>query len=91
MSDLFNLHEVNCWEYTGCGFDEGGINAARHGTCAAYPDHGRTCPAIRQTKCHLGGSGVAGGLPMPDVRDCRQCGFYLDVLAAASRNPRAAI
>lgn len=77
------LEEVNCWEYMECGFEEGGENAARHGVCPAYPDHGRLCAALERTKCQLTHNAIKGCLPLPRERHCLQCGFYNNVLAHA--------
>lgn len=74
------LAVVNCWEYTGCGLEKGGKNAATHGICPAYPDHGRTCATLAKTLCHIEHNVVKGGLPIPRERNCAQCGFNNNVL-----------
>lgn len=77
------LKDVNCWEYTGCGFEEGGQNAARHGVCSAFPDHGRLCASLENTKCHLGCREGWGVLLISRNRTCNQCPFYQNFLAPA--------
>lgn len=75
--------EANCWEYTACGFEQGGPNALKHGTCPAYPNHGRSCTALAETKCQLGHNAATGRLPIPRERNCRQCAFFNNVLSLA--------
>lgn len=84
--------EINCWEYMDCGFEEGGRNAATHGTCPAYPHHGRLCASLEATHCQMAHNGSRGSL-LPGRRNCQQCNFYNNVLAAAnvSQWPIAAI
>lgn len=83
LSNRSHLEEVNCWEYTGCGFEEGGPNAARHGVCSAYPSHGRLCTALEDTQCQLGHNSINNRLPMPRKRNCLQCGFFNNALSHA--------
>lgn len=67
----------NCWEYTGCGFEKGGKNAAAHGVCPASPHRGNVCLSLENTKCHL----TCAGLPTTKWGVCAQCNYYRDILA----------
>lgn len=68
---------INCWEYTGCGFEKGGKNAAAQGTCPAYPNRGNMCLSLENTKCHL----ACANLPTTKWGVCKQCNFYRDILS----------
>lgn len=85
------LEEINCWEYTDCGFEEGGRNAATQGVCHAYPNHGRLCTALESTQCQLGHNSPKGGLALLGRRNCQQCGFFNNVLSATDLLPRHAV
>lgn len=68
---------INCWEYTGCGFEKGGENAATQGVCPAYPNRGKMCLSLENTKCHL----TCSNLPTTKWGVCAQCSFYRDILS----------
>ncbi len=73
--------ELNCWESTRCGFEEGGENALKHGVCPAYPDMGRECTSLQTTQCRLRSSEIAGTFPLRNKRDCHKCRFYHHLLS----------
>lgn len=75
------LEQVNCWEYTACGFEEGGHNAAIHGVCPAFPLHGRNCASLENTKCYVLSKGDACAMPMSKELVCLQCAFLRNILA----------
>lgn len=77
------LDQVNCWEYTACGFEEGGQNAAIHGICPAFPHQGRNCASLENTKCYVLSKGDACSLPMKKELVCLQCTFHRNILAPA--------
>lgn len=59
---------LSCWEFMSCGFEEGGANAALHGVCPAYPNHGRSCVALPRTMCNLINNELAGAFPLQNDR-----------------------
>lgn len=80
-------HRKNCWEFMGCGKEEGGRRAKRHGACPASTETrlhaihggtnaGRACWAIEGTLCTSVG---------PDALEkkkdlCQSCSFYRALL-----------
>jgi len=63
---------MNCWEYKNCGWEEGGRNAVKHGTCPAYPHFGKHCARIEYTLC----DGVVESTFAQKLTHCIRCNFY---------------
>jgi hypothetical protein len=74
---------MNCWEYTGCGYEPGGANAAEGEVCPASvyapfdgknngKNGGRYCWQVVNALCRSSfwNPGISGRL------DCVNCGFY---------------
>lgn len=77
------MERVNCWEYTRCGRELGGINEAELGICPASTylpldgvhdgvASGRSCWVVAGTMC----DGDPSGTFAEKLGDCRECGFY---------------
>lgn len=64
---------MNCWEFTRCGREKGGINEKYLGICPAYPAHGTHCAQVAGTLC----SGKVQGTLALKLRNCvQECKFY---------------
>jgi hypothetical protein len=63
---------MNCWEYTRCGREKGGIKVAELGACPAYPDGGQTCARVSGTLCN----GTKQGNLASKLTECMRCDFY---------------
>lgn len=63
---------MNCWEYTRCGREKGGIKVAELGPCPAYPDGGQTCARVSGTLCN----GIKQGNLASKLTECMRCDFY---------------
>lgn len=50
--DSANYSEIKCWEYTCCGFEDGGQNASKLGTCPSFYAYG-TLASYQRRMCHL--------------------------------------
>ena len=77
------LPHINCWEYMGCGREEGGIHEGDMGICAASIEKaannihggingGRCCWAISGTLCGK----KAQGTFAKKITNCLNCDFY---------------
>lgn len=71
-TDLGHSARMNCWEFTKCGREVGGMKAEELGVCPAYPDHGRDCARVAGTLC----DGEIQGTFARKFRNCRKCRFY---------------
>jgi hypothetical protein len=63
---------MNCWEFKGCGREDGGKNVKEMGMCPAYPDNGNTCARIAGTLC----GGVVQGTFALKLANCMKCDYY---------------
>ena len=63
---------MNCWEYTKCGREQGGVKVAELGPCPAYPRNGNTCARVTGTFCN----GARQGTMASKLNECMQCDFY---------------
>ena len=63
---------MNCWEFKKCGREKGGAKAAEKGVCPAYPDYGKHCVHVAETRC---GGKVQGTFEMK-LLQCMGCDFY---------------
>lgn len=79
---------MNCWEYSGCGREQGGARAREMGVCPAASltscdgflggrNGGRACAYVAGTYC----SGTVQGTYQDKTKQCRQCGFYQRLMA----------
>lgn len=50
--DVACYREIKCWEYTSCGFEDGGQNAAKLGICPSFYAYGNL-RAYERRMCHL--------------------------------------
>lgn len=87
---------INCWEYTECGLEPGGVNTARNGVCPAASDNtfsginagrnaGRFCWAVPGTLC----KNRQQGHYAQKRAECQDCDFYHMVIAEqGTRNLR---
>ena len=77
------LPRLNCWEFTGCGREPGGVNVASLGVCPAAVEEaatglhggrcgGRACWAITGTLC----GGKVQGTFAAKMGSCLDCDFY---------------
>ncbi len=77
------LPRLNCWEFTGCGREPGGVNADTLGVCPAAVEDaasglhggrcgGRACWAITGTLC----GGKVQGTFASKMGSCLDCDFY---------------
>lgn len=77
------IPHLNCWEYMGCGREEGGKHAAEMGVCAAAKElgaqgihggekGGRCCWAISGTLC----GNITQGTFAKKIANCMNCDFY---------------
>ncbi|MBS4098435.1 MAG: hypothetical protein KGZ83_16560 [Sulfuricella sp.] len=51
--DITNFSTIKCWEYTSCGFEDGGQNAMKFGTCPTFYLYSEHRPAFERRMCHL--------------------------------------
>ena len=63
---------MNCWEFTKCGREKGGVNVDHQGPCPAYPDYGKRCAFVAGTLC----GGVRQGTFAKKLTSCFQCDFF---------------
>lgn len=63
---------IKCWEFMGCGREEGGKNEKRLGICPAYPNNGRFCWCIAGTLC----DGKINGTFAVKKQHCIDCEFF---------------
>lgn len=74
---------LNCWEYTCCGREQGGLKAVELGVCPVAESEsvnglhggrygGRVCWAIGGTLC----GGKVQGTFAGKIRNCQECNFY---------------
>lgn len=63
---------MKCWEYKGCGREEGGVKAVELGVCPAYPNGGDNCWMVAGTLC----GGQVQGTFAEKMGNCRKCEFY---------------
>ena len=77
------MSKLNCWEFTKCGREPGGANAAVQGVCPAASENaldgvhggrnsGRTCWVLAGTFC----GGQVAGTTAKKIESCRTCDFY---------------
>jgi len=80
------MHSLNCWEFTHCGREPGGAQAAVQGVCPAASarrahgfnggkNGGRACWAIAGSFAR----GEICGTLAAGLRDCMSCGFFAQV------------
>ena len=81
------MAKLNCWEFTKCGREPGGANAAAQGVCPAASEgtldgvhggknSGRTCWVLAGTFCR----GEVAGTAAKKLESCRECVFYQRVM-----------
>ena len=81
------MAKLNCWEFTKCGREPGGLNAEAQGVCPAAAEgaldgvhagrnSGRTCWVLAGTFC----GGEVAGTAAKKIESCRECDFYKLVL-----------
>jgi len=77
------VSKLNCWEFTKCGREPGGVNAASQGVCPSASEEtldgvhggrnsGRTCWVLAGTFC----GGEVAGTAARKIESCRECAFY---------------
>ncbi len=71
-----NQQILNCWEYYSCGYEEGGKNAALHGICPAYPDHGHSCAYLESGTPALVLDGATQKTLCASPANCARCDFF---------------
>ena len=81
------MAKLNYWEFTRCGREPGGANAAAKGVCPAASEEaldgvhggrnsGRTCWVLAGTFC----GGEVAGTAAKKIGSCRECDFYQRVM-----------
>jgi hypothetical protein len=87
------LAKLNCWEFTKCGREQGGLLAEEMGVCHAATvkrmdginsgkNGGRICWAIAGTLCE----GKLEGTHASRSCGCRLCDFYIKVKEEEGKN-----
>ncbi|HEY5998845.1 MAG TPA: hypothetical protein VI078_06015 [bacterium] len=82
------MAKLNCWEFTKCGREPGGVNAAAQGVCPAASENaldgvhggvnsGRACWVLAGTFC----GGEVVGSAAKKIASCKECAFYKLVMA----------
>lgn len=71
-----NQQILNCWEFHHCGYEAGGKNAAAHGICPAYPNHGHSCAYLCTSKPALVLHGAAPKTLCSGSAGCSRCDFF---------------
>jgi len=77
------MAKINCWEFTRCGREQGGVMVAELGMCPAATENrvnglnegkngGRVCWAIAGTFC----KGEVQGTFILKMVDCMNCDFF---------------
>ncbi len=77
------MAKINCWEFTKCGREPGGVKASELGVCPAFnqvktdgihggKNGGRSCWVIAGTFC---GGNVQGSYACK-LANCMNCDFY---------------
>ena len=80
------MAKLNCWEFTKCGREPGGVNAEAQGVCPAASESaldglhggrnsGRTCWVLAGTLC----KGEVQGTFAKKFVNCEACDFYKTV------------
>ncbi len=81
----------NCWEFKKCGREPGGENVAEFGVCPTCIETkqdgvnegrnaGRICWVIAGTFC----AGKVQGTFAEKVDDCRECDFFMKIIAESN-------
>ncbi len=80
------VKKINCWEFTKCGREPGGVNSTELGICTASVETstdgvnegkngGRSCWALSGTFCE----GEVQGTFAKKSGNCKKCDFYKKV------------
>jgi hypothetical protein len=75
MSEQEGRNRINCWAFTKCGREGGGIRSKELGVCPVWPGNGKQCARVAGTLC----GGRVQGTFAKKLGDCHRCDFYQSV------------